>query len=199
MYYKYKRPSTLDAAAPGCGPQVASARHNQAEEERGRTPEQERRSKTAKSKRRRVKHPPPLFRQTTRALPGLPAFRNGGVGGAPPPKSPPRTPQSPKEWGGGKVKWCTIRWVATSRTSARLLRPFGVALQGHPQTALNSAGVRTFWGGPCRVPPQRASPEGTPFGFTPVPQKDEPCNQAETVRQKAQLRSATQESSTTRY
>ena len=119
-------------------------------------------------------------------------------GGPPLPSPPPRTPQSPKEWGGGKVKWCTIRWVATSRTSARLLRPFGVALQGHPQTALNSAGVQTFWGGPCRVPPQRASPEGTPFGFTPVPQKDEPCNQAETVRQKAQLRSATQESSTTR-
>ena len=56
-----------------------------------------------------------------------------------------------------------------------------------PQTALNSAGVQTFWGGPCRVPPQRASPEGTPFGFTPVPQKDEPCNQAETVRQKSSV------------
>ena len=52
---------------------------------------------------------------------------------------------------------------------------FGVSLQGPPQ---RFSPRQIFWGVPAG-PPQRTTPEGAPFGFTHVPQKVKPCNQAE--------------------
>ena len=123
--------------------------------------------------------------------------------GAPPPGPPPQKHQTPGEWSGGELggkspEGCnpglppSVFWVVPAGPPPKdhittEVRIFWGSLQGPPKD-LRKPGAQIFWGVPAG-PPQRISPEGTPFGFTPVPQKVEPCKQAAT-ESKAQFRKA---------
>ena len=142
-------------------------------------------------------------------------LRLGCWGGPPSPgPPPPQDSGSPgEEWGG--VNSVGVQWVATPWTLTTAVTIFwGVPCRAPPKGSQydwcpdllggvpagptpppkepTKTGVKIFWEVPCRAPPQRISPEDCPLGSRRSPKRSESCNQAKTVKQRAQFRRAAQ-------